>query len=674
MESLLNVRFSINPFPRARLRRCLGLVLLGVLTLLLTLLPASTLAQEFLANGKEKAPVVVDGIELFQVGNAGNFSATERAELINQRLAKEVKSLQKPEYVDIEYVGQNEGILRTKFTERIIVTITKADQIPDTDPLEQAEKWEKLIERAIRQGKQQRMPDYSRQAVRFTSIVLVLLILLYLLLRLFRQFALRKLTSWLGNPASPFFPWHDPAKLFLGAALLGLQVILWTTVILTISDLFPQVRSWRYELLNFLKSPVIGPGESKYSAIQVLLLVVLTVVLWFGVSALTRLFRHYILGKTGADSGVQDVIALLTQYVLTFLGMIIILQSSGLDLSSLTIFASVLGVGIGFGVQNIANNFISGLIITLERPIQQGDFIKVNDLVGTVQQIGSRSTEICTLDKVTIIVPNARFLETEVINWSHGNPISRLKIPVGVAYGSDVEQVKKALLAAAKSHPEVLLRPYPQVWFQEFGESSLKFELLVWTGDPKRQPKIKSDLNYRIEKSLRRYDIHIPFPQRDLHVRSPQLEKLLMAWLGERQPKPPENQLYIPNGYQSEPPTQDSLVSGFLEPMDEVDLDSYPTAPLQEDMVTLDIETLVEEMRQPGGLEIKDRRYRLNSYGCCFVGSEAVDWLVKRCNSTREDAVTVGQILINRGIIHHVADDHPFRDDYLFYRFYLDEN
>ncbi|NEQ15777.1 MAG: hypothetical protein F6K44_18960, partial [Moorea sp. SIO3E2] len=84
--------------------------------------------------------------------------------------------------------------------------------------------------------------------------------------------------------------------------------------------------------------------------------------------------------------------------------------------------------------------------------------------------------------------------------------------------------------------------------------------------------------------------------------------------------------------------------------------------------------SLVEEMRQPGGLEIKDRRYRLNSYGCCFVGSEAVDWLVKRCNSTREDAVTVGQILINRGIIHHVADDHPFRDDYLFYRFYLDEN
>ena len=210
--------------------------------------------------------------------------------------------------------------------------------------------------------------------------------------------------------------------------------------------------------------------------------------------------------------------SVLIHYALIFLGVVVLLQIWGIDLSSIAILASVLGVGIGFGVQNITNNFISGFIIMLESPIQIGDFINVGDLVGTVEKIGARSTEIRTLDQVTIIIPNSRFLESEVINWSHGNPVSRLHVPVSVAYGSDIDHVKTALLDAIRRHPDVLLRPAPEVWFQGFGDSALDFEIMVWTGEPRKQFRVRSDLNYEIEASFRRYGIEIPFPQRDLHV------------------------------------------------------------------------------------------------------------------------------------------------------------
>ncbi len=207
-------------------------------------------------------------------------------------------------------------------------------------------------------------------------------------------------------------------------------------------------------------------------------------------------------------------------------------------------------MGIGFGVQNITNNFISGFIITLERPIQVGDFIKIGDLVGIVKQVGARSTEITTPDKVTIIVPNSRFLESEVINWSDGDPVSRLRVPVGVAYGSDISKVKTALLEAVKRHPEVLLRPEPEIWFQSFGDSALNFEIMVWTGEPRKQFRVKSDLNYAIEASLRRHGIEVPFPQQDLHLRSPQLEEIIgllkqqaigVSNMANAQPSPPSS-------------------------------------------------------------------------------------------------------------------------------------
>jgi small-conductance mechanosensitive channel len=172
--------------------------------------------------------------------------------------------------------------------------------------------------------------------------------------------------------------------------------------------------------------------------------------------------------------------------------------------------------------------------------------------MGTVERISVRSTEIRTLDEVSIIIPNSRFLESEVINWTHHSPISRLKIPVGVAYGSNLTIVRGALIDAAKEHPDVLAEPSPKIFFMGLGENSLDFNLMVWIDEPRKQLRIKSDIYFRIEAILRHRGVEIPFPQRDLHVRSgnlpievspqlteslAQLSNSLIQWL-EKQSSP----------------------------------------------------------------------------------------------------------------------------------------
>lgn len=179
----------------------------------------------------------------------------------------------------------------------------------------------------------------------------------------------------------------------------------------------------------------------------------------------SRVLKSKLLSATGLNRAVQDTTALIVNYALIFLGTIVVLQVWGLDLSSLTVFASVLGVGIGLGLQGIAKEFVSGLVLIFERPIQVGDFVEVDQLMGTVERISVRSTEIRTLDQISVILPNSRFLESEVINWSHSSPISRLKIPVGVAYGSNLEAVRRVLIDTAKNHRDILSMPSPQVFF-----------------------------------------------------------------------------------------------------------------------------------------------------------------------------------------------------------------
>ena len=234
--------------------------------------------------------------------------------------------------------------------------------------------------------------------------------------------------------------------------------------------------------------------------------------------------------KTEFPESLEYGIARITGYVLMLIGFYMAFQVVGIDLSSLAFIAGAVGVGIGFGLQNIINNFVSGIIILGERPIAIGDRVEVGGIAGRVQKIALRSTTVVTNDNITMIVPNGDFISQTVTNWSHGDPKVRIRIPVGVAYGTDPKQVEKLLLEVAEEHPKTLKNPKPSVMFDAFGDNSLNFELAAWTSEMTTRPKrYISDLNFAIEKKLREHDIEIPFPQRDLHIRSGVLETKKVA-------------------------------------------------------------------------------------------------------------------------------------------------
>ncbi len=236
---------------------------------------------------------------------------------------------------------------------------------------------------------------------------------------------------------------------------------------------------------------------------------------------LQRLLIRRFLSKTRLQPSLQYGLSRIFGYTLIAIGFYVAFQAVGFDLSSLAIVAASVGVGVGFGLQNIINNFVSGIIILAERPISIGDRIEVAGVAGRVTKIQLRSTTVVTNDNITMIVPNADFISNTVTNWSHGDPKVRIRVPVGVAYGSDLKLLQQLLLEAAGEHPKALRDPSPVVLFNEFGDSSLNFELGVWTQEMTATPiHFTSEMNFIIEQKLRENDIEIPFPQRDLHVRS----------------------------------------------------------------------------------------------------------------------------------------------------------
>lgn len=236
---------------------------------------------------------------------------------------------------------------------------------------------------------------------------------------------------------------------------------------------------------------------------------------------LRRYFVRRILQRTRLEPPLQFAIAKIGGYVFIGLGFYIALQVVGLNLTSLAVVAGAVGVGVGLGLQNIVHNFVSGLIILAERPIAIGDRIEIGGVAGQVRKIRLRSTTVLTNDNIVYIVPNSDFITHTVINWSHGDPRVRIRLPVGVAYGTDTAKVEKLLLHVALGHPKVLREPAPSVFFTGFGESALSFELAVWTVEMTLQPRnFRSELFFAIEKIFRENHIEIPFPQRDLHLRS----------------------------------------------------------------------------------------------------------------------------------------------------------
>ena len=216
----------------------------------------------------------------------------------------------------------------------------------------------------------------------------------------------------------------------------------------------------------------------------------------------------------------------ILHYVILAIGIIIALSSIGIDFTKFALFASALGVGIGFGLQTLVSNFVAGLIILFEKSLKIGDFVELESgVTGEVREINMRSTLITTNDNIDIVVPNSEFVNGRVTNWTMREVYRRVHIPFGVAYGTDKELVKKAALEAAADVPVTLSghkRREPQIWFVEFGDSSLNFELVAWLKpDAVKSPgAVHAQYLWEIDNKLRKYDIEVPFPQRDLHVRS----------------------------------------------------------------------------------------------------------------------------------------------------------
>ncbi|MDO6437573.1 mechanosensitive ion channel [Cyclobacterium sp. 1_MG-2023] len=275
------------------------------------------------------------------------------------------------------------------------------------------------------------------------------------------------------------------------------------------------------KLNEFLDIKLLMVGKTELT-IGLFLGLTISIVLVFIVSELARRFlANKILARYKIELGIRQSIAAFFKYLLIIIGLITILQNSNVDLSALGILAGAIGVGIGFGLQNITNNFISGLIILLERPIKVGDRIEVDEVYGDVEKISARSTTILTNDNISIIVPNSQFIDNSVINWSHNDSNIRFNIPVGVSYKEDPDKIKRILLEVVKEYPGVLMKPEPDVLFDKYNDSSIDFNLRVWTTEYTNKPNVlKSQLYYAIFKKFAEENVEIPFPQRDLHIRS----------------------------------------------------------------------------------------------------------------------------------------------------------
>jgi small-conductance mechanosensitive channel len=283
--------------------------------------------------------------------------------------------------------------------------------------------------------------------------------------------------------------------------------------------------NWRiYDSFNSAAKGILGVGVSLGSMKITFESLILAGGIVYGSFIVSRLIQKLFiereLSRRRVERGVRLSISGLAHYALIFIGFLLGIFSLGFDLTKMTIVLSALGVGIGFGLQNIVNNFVCGITLLIERPVRVGDYIELDNNWAEIKQIGLRATTVQTFDYADIIVPNAELISNRVTNWTLSTRVVRVIIPVGVAYGSNLEQVIEILLACAGDNPSVAGFPSPQALFLKFGESALEFELRAWVGDADEKLRVTSDLHQEVCKRFREANIEIAFPQRDLHLRS----------------------------------------------------------------------------------------------------------------------------------------------------------
>ena len=270
-------------------------------------------------------------------------------------------------------------------------------------------------------------------------------------------------------------------------------------------------------LLNY---PLFSIGASDFSTWSLLKLLLAIFILFWISKRLRQILVHKVLIRYNTDIGVRQAMGSIARYIFLILGLFIIVHASGVDLSGLALLGGALGVGIGFGLQNITNNFVSGVVILLERPVKVGDRIEVGGTTGDVVRISARATTVVTNDGISVIIPNSELISSRVTNWSLAGKMVRFKIPVPVAFGTDQDKVVQLLLEVASEDGNIAKEPAPSVRLKEFGQSALVFELVIWTSKlMQRQGMMKSRVNMAVYRKFSQNGISMPLPQLDVQVK-----------------------------------------------------------------------------------------------------------------------------------------------------------
>ncbi|MHB1084958.1 MAG: mechanosensitive ion channel family protein [Thiobacillus sp.] len=278
---------------------------------------------------------------------------------------------------------------------------------------------------------------------------------------------------------------------------------------------------WLPAVLAGLDDMALQVGGNRISVLAVIKLTLAVALLWLLALWLARIIENRISQAEHVNASMQVALVKLSKFVLLVLAFLLALDAVGIDLTALTVFGGALGVGLGFGLQRIASNFISGFIVLFDRSIRPGDVITIGEKFGWVQELRARYVVVRDRDGVDRLIPNEMLITNEVINWSFSDRNVRLKIPVSISYDNDPEQALALLLEAARANPRVLADPEPGTRLMSFGDNGIELELRVWIKDPESGlASVRSDINLAIWRAFKGAGIVIPFPQRDLHIRS----------------------------------------------------------------------------------------------------------------------------------------------------------
>lgn len=293
-----------------------------------------------------------------------------------------------------------------------------------------------------------------------------------------------------------------------------LSSLIWFAVLMYLSELLPPI-------LAFLDKVAITIGDTRLSLLSAINFLILTAVLFSIAIWVSSYLERRLNESMHLSAGIRLALVKVTRIILVILAVVIALDAAGIGLTTLAVFSGAIGVGIGFGLQRTASNFITGFLLLFDRSVRPGDLIKVGERMGQVQELRARYIVLKDFDGVSTLIPNEHLITSEVVNWSYGDHTNRVRIPVDISYEDDPEKARLLLLQIAKAHPRVLTDPPPEAQLLNFGDNGLKLELLVWIDDPENgMTNLRSEINLRIWREFLDNNIHFPYPQHDIHVKA----------------------------------------------------------------------------------------------------------------------------------------------------------